>query len=95
MAKRPATHPLDAPAEADAAPVETAPETAPPPEAETAPADPGAVISVRSISKLGRRRAGRAFGPEPVEIALADLSPRALDAILNDPALTVTGLPED
>lgn len=52
----------------------------------------GKTISVRSVSKHGRRRAGRAFGPEPVEVALAELSPRELDAILTDPALVVTGI---
>lgn len=39
--------------------------------------------------RRGRWRAGRHFGPEPVTIALADLSDAELEALRGDPALTV------
>lgn len=47
----------------------------------------------------GRRRAGRAFGPEPVDIPLLDLSEDDLRALDADPMLSVSliqieGLPE-
>ena len=63
-----------------------APKTAPP------AADPaGAAIGCIIVTgpKKGRRRAGRAFGPQPVEIALGELTGDAFDAIVNDPELHV------
>ena len=44
----------------------------------------GRTIFVRSVSPLGRRRAGRAFGPVPVPVAIDDLTEDQLAAILAD-----------
>lgn len=58
----------------------------------TAPAITGPTISVRTKPgrQLTRYRAGRAFGPEQVAIALADLSEDDLEALRSDPELVVT-----
>lgn len=56
-------------------------DTAPP--AETAP-----VLVLRVIGpKSGRRRAGRRFGPEPVDIPLEELTLADLEALGSDPML--------
>lgn len=47
------------------------------------------IVQVRSKRPQGRRRSGIAFGPEPVEVDTASLSPRELDALLTDPELIV------
>ncbi len=44
----------------------------------------GRMILVRSISRLGRRRAGIAFGPEATLVAIDDLTEDQLAAILGD-----------
>lgn len=44
--------------------------------------------------RQGRRRAGRAFGPETVSIPLADLSGEEVEAILSDPLLVAVHDPE-
>ncbi len=50
-------------------------------------------IAVTTDAKRGRWRAGREFPRgETVTIALADLSEEQLDAIRNDPVLTVTAV---
>ena len=41
-------------------------------------------IFVRSVSPLGRRRAGLAFGPVPVPVAVEELTEDQLLAILGD-----------
>jgi hypothetical protein len=47
-------------------------------------------IVVVTGPKKGRRRIGHRFGPEPVEIPLGDLTPEQIEALKNDPALSVT-----
>lgn len=47
----------------------------------------GEVIVV--TARAARRRAGYAFGREPVTIALKDLSREQLEAISSDPALKI------
>lgn len=54
---------------------------------------PGGLIVVTG-PKRGRRRAGRAFGPEPVKIPLTDLSEDDARAIADDPELSVTVIPD-
>ncbi len=44
----------------------------------------GRTIFVRSVSPLGRRRAGHAFGSVPVPVAIDDLTEDQLAAILAD-----------
>jgi hypothetical protein len=39
--------------------------------------------------RAGRRRTGRQFGPQPVTIALSDLSEAEIAALTGDPSLTV------
>ncbi|MEY9358958.1 DNA repair exonuclease SbcCD ATPase subunit [Bradyrhizobium yuanmingense] len=58
----------------------------------TAPTVTGPAISVRTKPgrQLTRYRAGRAFGPEPVPIALADLTENDLEALKGDSELVVT-----
>eukprot|EP00873_Tetraselmis_striata_P018483 jgi/Tetstr1/438747/TSEL_002943.t1 len=51
------------------------------------PSDPAEVLVV--TARRPRRRAGRAFGKDPTEISLADLSEAERAAIESDPALTV------
>lgn len=46
------------------------------------------VIVVSSAQPGGRRRAGRDFGTEPVEIALRDLKKGELAALERDPLLS-------
>lgn len=50
------------------------------------------VFAVRTAGPAGRRRSGIAFGPEPVVVESRSLSPRELDALLNDPQLLVEEL---
>ncbi|WP_029056972.1 hypothetical protein [Stappia stellulata] len=57
------------------------------------PSDCGEVLVV--TARRPRRRAGRAFGKEPTEIPLADLSDPDRVAIEGDPALTVKIQPAD
>lgn len=66
------------------------PETPAPPVApETpAPATSGALLRVRALGGQARRRAGYAFGPEPVELVVADLDDAQIAAINSDPLLT-------
>jgi len=61
----------------------------------TAPADAaaeqaaavGARVRVRTVSQQPRRRAGIAFGAEPVVLVVADLSDEQVAAIIDDPLL--------
>ncbi|MBW7968124.1 hypothetical protein [Bradyrhizobium sp. BR 10289] len=64
-----------------------------------APAEPAPVLAITGPAievrtKPGRQqtryRAGRAFGPQPVPIALADLAEGDLDKLMGDPELVVT-----
>lgn len=62
----------------------------------TAPADAAAEqarrgprIRVRSVSQQGRRRAGFAFGKEPVVILVSELTEDQAEAIATDPQLVV------
>ncbi|SDU08594.1 hypothetical protein [Stappia sp. ES.058] len=57
------------------------------------PSDPAEVLVV--TARRPRRRAGRAFGKDPTEIPLADLSGADRAAIEGDPALTVKIQPAD
>lgn len=50
----------------------------------------GKVIAVRSAAATGRRRAGFAFGPEPTELLVSDLTEEQLEQIVNDPLLSVS-----
>lgn len=50
----------------------------------------GRVIMVRSVRPEGRRRAGLAFGPEPIPVSCDDLSPEQLRALGEDPDLIVS-----
>lgn len=52
----------------------------------------GMVVKVTGPKK-GRRRAGRTFGREPVEIPIEELSEDEVAALNADPALTVTVVP--
>lgn len=52
------------------------------------PAAASAFVRVTGPSR-GRWRIGRHFGPEPVEIALADLSEEERARLEADPALTI------
>lgn len=63
-----------------------------PPVAPIAPEITGPAISVRTKPgrQLTRYRAGRAFGPEAVPIALAELGEDDLRALRSDPELVVT-----
>lgn len=65
--------------------VTAAPATAEPPAPSTSP---NAMIVVTG-PKAGRWRIGKKFTSEPVTLALEDLSEAELDALMNDPALTV------
>ncbi|QYK42863.1 MAG: hypothetical protein KF887_07105 [Paracoccaceae bacterium] len=60
------------------------------------PADDGNAPSLEPVwslivtgPKSGRRRAGRQFGPEPVTLAVSDLSEAEIAALMTDPALTI------
>lgn len=81
--------------EAAAAPGEVTPQAAPvqeviPAEAETAaPLRAPALTVVVTGPKQGRRRAGRAFGPEPVSFNVMDLTEDEIAAFQADPLLTV------
>lgn len=81
-----------APAEADAAvpePQATSAVGGHPDEFQvTVPSDARHVVLVKGPAK-GRWRAGRLFGPEPVELDVATLTPAEQHAIANDPELTV------
>jgi hypothetical protein len=57
------------------------------------PSEPAEVLVV--TARRPRRRAGRAFGKDPVEIPLADLSDAERVAIDSDPVLTVKIRPAD
>lgn len=56
-----------------------------------------AVVAVVIAPRGPRRRAGHAFGPLPIRLPLADLSPDELAAITEDPMLKVAfeGMDED
>lgn len=92
MAKRPTT----AKAAAAGATASAAPAAAPAPSTttDTSSADTGASepsgslikVTVRSVSASGRRRAGQAFGPEPVEL---NVSEATLEQLQGDPQLLV------
>jgi len=73
---------------AGAAPVsDPDPAAAPEPEPE---ADQGPMASIKTKRGVKSRwRAGRQFGPEPVEIPLADLDEDQLEALEADPSLVV------
>lgn len=49
----------------------------------------GKAVRIRTHNRKPRRRAGRAFGDEPVEIAVDELSDADIAALLADPALAV------
>ncbi len=103
MAKRPRTASkaaTEAPAAASAKPpaaASTATDDAAPASAAAATASPeakgfdmdGRTLRIRSLAPGGRRRAGRAFGPEPVDIEADDLDASATAALLLDPQLVV------
>jgi hypothetical protein len=59
--------------------------------ADSAPAtNPASTMLVRVTGpKRGRWRAGRHFGPEPVDIAAGDLTEAEIAALAGDPALSV------
>ncbi|MES2754884.1 MAG: HI1506-related protein [Pseudomonadota bacterium] len=76
-----------APAAAPATP--PAPIPSAPPAPSRAAKRPG--ISVVG-PRVGRRRAGFAFGAEPTRIALTDLDETQLAAIVADPTLTVANI---
>lgn len=61
-------------------------------EPQTAKAFEGDLVRVATIGKKPRRRAGRAFGPEPVDIPVAQLGDGELAALLDDPLLTVEAI---
>lgn len=69
-------------------------EAAPPPEAEAMRPPSGLVLVVIGPQR-GRRRAGRAFGPEPVSIPLDELSNAEIAAIDDDPELVATIIEAD
>lgn len=68
-----------------AAPPADASQEAEPPE----PTIDGDLVRVRTVGKAPRRRAGRAFGPDQVEIAMDELSEDDLAALQGDPMLVV------
>jgi hypothetical protein len=72
---------------ADAKPPEAAP-------AFEAAGDKGVVVLVAGPA-AGRMRAGRSFGPEPVEIDLGDISRDDFARIAGDPELRVSAKPAD
>lgn len=47
-------------------------------------------LIVRALPPTGFRRAGRHWGPEPVEVAADDFTTGQLEALLNEPLLHVT-----
>lgn len=52
---------------------------------------PNKIKALRVVSrKEGFRRAGRAFGAEPVEIPLSDLKKGEIEALKGEPMLVVT-----
>lgn len=63
--------------------------TAPPAPASDDPLPPPSWTVIVTGPKAGRRRAGRAFGPEPVPINSMDLTEDEIAALQADPALTV------
>ncbi|MGB2202225.1 MAG: hypothetical protein ACPH5G_12910 [Pseudooceanicola atlanticus] len=66
-----------------------APTPAKPTQAKVPPADPVARLTVIG-PKRGRRRAGRHFSAEPVELDPAELTDAELQAIQSDPLLIVS-----
>lgn len=74
---------------ADAAPQAPAPDVAKPPAPMV-----GHVLRVVGPAK-GRWRAGRKFGPEPVEIPVAELSLEDMAKLATDPELVVGLVEED
>lgn len=90
-----------APTGVDAASVEGAAADQPTVAAQTAPTPAAPVVKPAKPKvpdrlltvvgpRQGRRRIGRAFGPDPVEIPLADLSEAEKQALIDDPRLTLT-----
>jgi hypothetical protein len=57
--------------------------------AEVAALPPPALTLIVTGPQSGRRRAGRAFGPEPVTLNAMDLTQDEIAALQADPALTV------
>lgn len=53
----------------------------------------GFILLVKGPAK-GRWRAGRKFGPEPVEILAAELTEEDMQKLMTDPELTVTAIGE-
>ena len=49
----------------------------------------GKTLRVRSVSQAGRRRAGMAFGPSPIELTPDDVSLETIAELLADPQLVV------
>lgn len=74
-----------------------APQVSEPAASDTPPADSqnaansdqAKIVQVRSKRPGGRRRAGMAFGPEPVDLDLSQLSLRQVEAIASDPELII------
>lgn len=98
---RPKSQPKPAPeaqtsaAEAKPSPDQVTPQAAPVEEAVSAeaevaaPLQPPALTVVVTGPKEGRRRAGRAFGPEPVSIQAEELTEDEIAALQADPFLRV------
>lgn len=83
----------DATGAAQEAPQATAAPQAPAPDVVTTKAQAkGHVLRVVGPAK-GRWRAGRKFGPEPVEIPVAELTEQDLAKLEGDPELTVSLVP--
>ncbi|MBW6506160.1 MAG: hypothetical protein K0B00_05335 [Rhodobacteraceae bacterium] len=64
-------------------------ESAAPVAPQVNPRDLPEVFLTITGPKRGRRRAGRQFGPEPVQIAAADLSEAEIRALKADPTLKI------
>jgi len=64
-------------------------ENAAPKAPHVTPRDQPEVVLTITGPKRGRRRAGRAFGPEPVRIAASDLSEADRRKLEADPALKI------
>jgi hypothetical protein len=47
------------------------------------------LVTITSAQPGGRRRAGVAFGTEPLEIDLSTLTPEQVEALYADPALSI------
>lgn len=78
-------------ATAVAAPAEA---TAPTGDAALKPVSAEAFVLIKG-PPAGRRRIGRLFGPEPVEVNLAELTEAEQKALCDDPLLTVVPRPAE